>query len=49
MSGDEALGALVPAWLIFYFVLQELQFFNESLQQLKMAQLKFSELGSCVE
>ncbi|KAF2364182.1 Prefoldin alpha subunit archaea-type [Trinorchestia longiramus] len=28
---------------------QELQFFNESLQQLKMAQLKFSESGTCVE
>ncbi|KAG7173037.1 prefoldin subunit 5-like [Homarus americanus] len=28
---------------------QELQFFNESLQQLKIAQLKFSESGECVE
>ncbi|KAK4291244.1 hypothetical protein Pmani_035917 [Petrolisthes manimaculis] len=28
---------------------QELQFFNESLQQLKIAQLKFNESGECVE
>merc|ERR1712142_154651 len=27
---------------------QELQFFNESLQQLKIAQLKFNESGECV-
>ena len=40
-----------------YFVLflqsflsfQELQFFSESLQQLKIAQLKFNESGECVE
>jgi len=28
---------------------QEIQFFNESLQQLKMAQMKYSESGNCVE
>ncbi|XP_071525619.1 prefoldin subunit 5 [Panulirus ornatus] len=28
---------------------QELQFFNESLQQLKIAQLKFNESGECVD
>ncbi|XP_045124925.1 prefoldin subunit 5-like [Portunus trituberculatus] len=28
---------------------QELQFFSESLQQLKIAQLKFNESGECVE
>ncbi|XP_076029199.1 prefoldin 5 [Oratosquilla oratoria] len=28
---------------------QELQFFNDSLQQLKMAQMKFGESGECVE
>ena len=29
--------------------LQELQFFNDSLQQLKIAQMKFSESGECVD
>merc|ERR1719187_2578471 len=28
---------------------QELQFFNESLQQLKIAQMKFTESGECVD
>merc|ERR1712183_699601 len=28
---------------------QELQFFNDSLQQLKIAQLKFNESGECVD
>jgi len=28
---------------------QEVQFFNESLQQLKMAQMKYSESGECVD
>lgn len=28
---------------------QELQFFNDSLQQLKIAQMKFSESGECVD
>ncbi|KAK4324304.1 hypothetical protein Pmani_005051 [Petrolisthes manimaculis] len=28
---------------------QELQFFNESLQQLKIAQLKFNESGECID